>query len=323
MGRVEEAMRRAEEIRAKREGHPVADDASDTAAHITAALSVEEVDWPRLRTIAPSVDPAHTVPSREAIGEAPGVGAAVFKASSSIFERIDVGLLRKTVVDNHIDPISREQYRRLAATLHAAQAESGLKVIMIASALASEGKTLTATNLALTFSESYRRNVLLIDGDLRKPSLHTVFNLRSTPGFSEGLLSSDDRRLPIHRVSSHLTVLTAGRATADPMAALVSERAHRLIGEGRETFDWVIIDTPPIGLLSDASLLASAADGAVLVVKAASTPHDLVQRAIHALGRERVLGVVLNRVTSPVGGVDSKYYGNYYTGRDAGSGGKG
>ncbi len=76
---------------------------------------------------------------------------------------------------------SLEQYRRLAATLHQSQMASGLKVIMIASALSGEGKTLTAANLAMTFSESYQRTVLLIDGDLRKPSLDSVFGSTARP----------------------------------------------------------------------------------------------------------------------------------------------
>jgi capsular exopolysaccharide synthesis family protein len=229
-----------------------------------------------------------------------------------VFERLGTGLSRKTVVDDQIDPLSREQYRRLAATLHAAQAASGFKVVLIASAVAGEGKTLTATNLALTLSESYRRSVLLIDGDLRKPSLHTVFGIEGSRGLAEGLLSPDEAKLPIHHVSPNLTVLPAGRANTDPMAALVSDRARRMIDEARATFDWVIIDTPPVGLLSDASLLAAAADGAVLVVKANSTPYDAVQRAVAALGRDHVIGVVLNRVTRDAAGLDPRYYGRYY-----------
>ena len=78
------------------------------------------------------------------------------------------------------DPASREQYRRLAATLHHAQAEHGLKVVMVASAVPGEGKTLTATNLALTLSESYQRRVLLIDADLRRPSLHDDVQVPNT-----------------------------------------------------------------------------------------------------------------------------------------------
>jgi receptor protein-tyrosine kinase len=195
-------------------------------------------------------------------------------------------------------PASREQYRRLAATLHRTQIATGLKVVMIGSAVAGEGKTLTAANLALTFSGSYRRRVLLIDGDLRRPSVHTMFGIDGTPGLSDGLLTSDDNaKLALRHRSAHLAILPAGRPTSDPMAGLTSERMQRLIDEARATFDWVIIDTPPVGLMTDANLLANMADGTLLVVKAGTTPYEAVQRAADAIGRDHLLGVVLNRAS--------------------------
>jgi capsular exopolysaccharide synthesis family protein len=226
--------------------------------------------------------------------------------------RINATLQHKVVIDRDMDPASREQYRRLAAALHATQVSTGLKVVMTASAVAGEGKSLTSSNLALTFSESYNREVLLIDGDLRRPSLHTVFGLKASPGLSEGLMAVDGRRLSLHRVSQRLSVLTAGEPTSDPMGVLTSERMAHLIEEARQTFDWVLIDTPPIGLLSDASLLSQMVDGALLVVKAGSTPHDLVQRAVSALGRDRILGVVLNRakLMNTAGYQYQSYYAN-------------
>jgi capsular exopolysaccharide synthesis family protein len=187
---------------------------------------------------------------------------------------------------------------------------------MVASAVAGEGKSLTAANLALTLSESYRRNVLLIDADLRRPSLHSIFQVSGAPGLSDGLISVEEPKLPLHRLSSRLTVLPAGRPTSDPIGAITSERMRRLVEEAREVFDWVIIDTPPVGLLTDASLLASMADGVLLVVKAESTPFDLVNRAVDALGRERMLGVVLNRAREQAHQSSYDYY-KYYTPTDA------
>ncbi|MGH9173523.1 MAG: CpsD/CapB family tyrosine-protein kinase, partial [Vicinamibacterales bacterium] len=203
----------------------------------------------------------------------------------------------------------REQYRRLAATLHQAQGASGLKVVMIASAVQREGKTLTATNLALTFSESYQRRVLLIDADLRRPTLHTIFGVDNSSGLSQGLLSPEHHQLPVRDVSPRLAILPAGGPTTDPMAGLTSDRMRRLIEEAREAFDWVIIDTPPVVLLSDANLLGAMVDAAVLVVRAGSTSYDLVNRALAAIGRERVIGVVLN---SANGGGHTKGEDSYY-----------
>jgi protein-tyrosine kinase len=232
----------------------------------------------------------------------------------TLFERLAARLSKKVVVDQTMMPASREQYRRLAAALHQNQAASGLKVVMISSAVASEGKTLTASNLALTFSESYHRSVLLIDGDLRRPSVHTVFGITDELGLSDGLAAPDERPLTLHQVTQRLTVLPGGKPISDPMAGLTSDRMRRLIEEARDAFDWVIIDTPPVGILSDANLLASMVDGAVLVIKAEATPYPLAQRAIDALGRNRILGVVLNRASAPAAAPYS-YYHYYNTGQ--------
>lgn len=231
-------------------------------------------------------------------------------------KQVSAALATKTVVDDSMMPTSREQYRRLAAALHQAQRTSGFKVVMVASAVAGEGKTLTASNLAMTLSESYRRDVLLIDADLRRPSLHSVFQIPGAPGLSDGLVTANEPKLPLHRVSERLAVLPAGQPTSDPIGALTSERMRRLIDEAREVFDWVVIDTPPVGLLTDAALLSSMADGVVLVVKAESTPHDMVNRAVQAIGRERVLGTVLNRAKEQTAGSGYDYY-KYYADTDS------
>ena len=201
-------------------------------------------------------------------------------------ETVDRRLTGKLVADETMPPGCREQYRRLAAVLHHSQAVNGMKVVMIASAVAGEGKTLTATNLALTFSESYQRRVLLIDGDLRRPSVHVVFGIQSVPGLSEGLTAVEPRKLPLHQVSERLTILPAGKPTSDPMSALISDRVKKIIDEARQAFDWVIIDTPPVGLMTDANLVATMTDGAILVVKADSTPvwHGAARHRRHRPG---------------------------------------
>ena len=232
--------------------------------------------------------------------------------------QVNAALATKTVIDHEMMPASREQYRRLAAALHQAQRTTGFKVVMVASAVAGEGKTLTASNLAMTLSESYRRDVLLIDADLRRPSLHLVFQVPGAPGLSDGLITSEDPKLPLHRVSERLAILPAGRPTSDPIGALTSERMRRLIDEAREVFDWVVIDTPPVGLLTDAALLSSMADGVVLVVKAESTPHDMVVRAVNAIGRERVIGTVLNRAKEQPNRTSYDYY-KYYSQAEPGN----
>jgi len=309
MGRVDDALRRArEEAEAAKAVGSVIDRTPDAAVDVP--FPVEQSRPHPVLTASVDAAVAETADSAEESEAADAASASKAGRRQRLMDAVGGQMTSKLVADQTMAPGCREQYRRLAATLHQTQATSGLKVVLIASAVAGEGKTLTASNLALTFSESYKRTVLLIDGDLRRPSLHTVFRIEPTPGLSDGLMSAHHSKLPLHRVSERLSVLTAGRPTSDPMAALISDRMGQLIEEARETFDWVIIDTPPVGIMTDANLLASMADGTLLVVRAGLTHFQDVQRAMAALGRGRLLGVVLNRAT--LGPHEQKYYDYYY-----------
>jgi capsular exopolysaccharide synthesis family protein len=265
---------------------------------------------------AATVTPIHAAPAAAAspvpVGSPAPASAetTIGPPASETFDRIASVYEGKTVMEAEVSAQSREQYRRLAASLHQAQALNGTKVIMVTSALVGEGKTLTASNMALTLSQSYQKQVLLIDADLRRPSLQAVFGVRPGSGLTEGLTAAAEQPVPVHQVSSRLGILQAGRPTSDPIAALTSERMRRLINEARKTFDWIILDTPPVALLTDASLVSEMTDGAIIVVKAGHTPYELVERAVAAIGRDRTLGIVLNHAEIPSHGTG--YYGDYY-----------
>lgn len=202
----------------------------------------------------------------------------------------------KLVVGAAPDPTLVEQYRHLAACLHHAQARTAARTVMIASAVEAEGKTTTAANVALTLSHSYRRRVLLIDADLRRPSTHSLFQLDNSVGLSDVLRTQvAGGRLPVHQVSENLWVLVAGRPERDPMSGLVSDTMKQVLTDAANEFDWVVVDTPPVALLTDANLLAAMIDLALVVVSASTTPYPLVKRAVDAIGPSRILGVVLNR----------------------------
>jgi capsular exopolysaccharide synthesis family protein len=235
--------------------------------------------------------------------------------SKSTLTRFNPALVGKLVGTPGVPSLSMEQYRKVAATLHHLQLERGVKVIMVSSAVPSEGKTLTATNLALTLSESYRRKVLIIDADLRRPTLHQIFDLPNISGLNDGLKADIDRPLPLVQVSQTLTVLTAGRPDPDPMSGLTSSRMKRVIEEAQGFAEWVIVDTPPVGLLPDARLLSNMVDGALLVIRAGRSPFELVRRAVEGLGHDRILGVVFNDVQDVNGRASGYYgYGGYYYG---------
>lgn len=240
-------------------------------------------------------------------------GAPLADSDRLRFREFNRDYVDKLVVSNTVPHALREQYRRLAANLHHAQEEAGIKTLMVTSAVPDEGKTLTATNIALTLSESYRRRVLLIDADLRRPSLDEVFMMPKGYGLNEALTGRADRKVSIIQVSRNLSLLPAGTPDPDPMSTLTSERMRNLIKEASTAFEWVIMDTPPIGILTDAKLLGTMVDGALLVVRAGRTPADLIQRAVDALGKNRILGVVLNRAESRHGSGQDYKYDSYYS----------
>lgn len=217
----------------------------------------------------------------------------------------------KLVVGGSAIPSVVEQYRSLAAALHHAQMQTGARVIMVSSAVEGEGKTLTSANLALTLSHSYQRRVLLIDADLRRPTVHDLFHLDNREGLGDTLRQAlPGGTLPVQQVLPTLWVITAGHPDPDPLGGLVSDTMKLFLADAVEQFDWVVIDTPPVGLLPDAGLLAAMVDTAVLVVSAGTTPYPLVTRAIDAIGRSRILGVVLNRSKQNIAlGYDSYSYG--------------
>jgi capsular exopolysaccharide synthesis family protein len=216
----------------------------------------------------------------------------------------------KIVLSELAPPGSVEQYRRLAATLHHAQAQTGMKIVMVASAMPGEGKTLTATNLALTLSESYRRKVLIIDADLRRPTMHQIFDVPNIAGLNEAL-TAPDMLLPAFELSPRLTLLPAGRPNPDPIGILTSPKMRELVRSAGDGFDWVLVDTPPVGLLTDANLLAGMVDAVIMVVAAGKVSYRILQKSVEALGRERIIGVVLNRAADAPFGHSYQYEGYY------------
>jgi capsular exopolysaccharide synthesis family protein len=227
---------------------------------------------------------------------------------------------RRLVVHSDADPVFVEQYRRLGAALHHAGVQNATRSVMVASAVAAEGKTLVATNLALMLSR-FGKRVLLIDGDLRKPSVHTLLQIENGAGLTD-ILRQPDAPLAATILSPTLSVITGGHDDPDPVALLISEAAGRLLATAREQFDWVVVDTPPIVLFPDAGLLAERVDTCVMVVSAATTASPVAQAAVAAVGASRMLGVVLNRA-EPSEIAAGYGYGRYGVAGDSGGRGFG
>jgi capsular exopolysaccharide synthesis family protein len=195
--------------------------------------------------------------------------------------------------------LAGEAFRSIRALVRHSKKLETARTILVTSAQPQEGKSFTAVNLAVALAEGGDR-VLLIDADLRRSSCHRAFGLEPP---SVGLSSILYRSLPpevalLTTGVTNLTFLPAGPKPPDPGALLSSERAAELLQTLRERYTWVIVDSPPVLAVSDASVLASLADGVLLIVRANSTPIEAVQTArdrLEALGA-RMLGVVLNDV---------------------------
>jgi len=189
------------------------------------------------------------------------------------------------------------EYRRLAATLVQADTDGGALTVMVTSSVPGEGKTLTAANLALTLSRSFGRRVLLVDGDMRRPFLHTLFGTPNRSGFDACLKAG--RVLPevAVAVDDRLTLLTAGTPEADPVGFLSGAALQNFVRDAAARFECVVFDTPPAVLLPDAELLAKVVKTTLLVIHSGKTPSRLAERAVEAIGRDRIAGVVLNQVS--------------------------
>jgi capsular exopolysaccharide synthesis family protein len=208
-----------------------------------------------------------------------------------------------------------ESLRALRTNIQFTDVDNPPQAIVITSPLPGDGKSTIAANLALTMAANGRRTVL-IDGDLRRPMQSTVFNLPSGAGLTDVLAGRAELDDVVHPVgeSGNLMVIAAGSVPPNPSEVLGSESMRRLIEEIREEA-FVIIDAPPVVPVTDAAVLSTATDGAVVVATVGTTTYDVLGKALGNLSkvRGRALGVVLNRV--PRKGMGAAYYGYQYSGK--------
>lgn len=223
----------------------------------------------------------------------------------------DTGAIERLVVSRTAQPLFVEQFRNLVATLRRARRERALKSVIVTSPSPGDGKSHVAINLALTLSESYRRRVLLIDADLRRPTLHRVFRVASTGGLSEALKRTTGAKALTVQITQTLTLLPGGRPEPSPLGGLSSDHMKCIVENGAAQFDWVIVDSSPVGVLADGRVVSETVDAAILVIRAGVTRLPDVEGAVQTLGRERILGIVLNAV-DPSEIQREDYYRRYY-----------
>ena len=214
--------------------------------------------------------------------------------------------------DDHT--IGAEAYRKLRTNLRFLRADRP-RVIAVTSPSPDEGKSVTAANLALAIAQQ-GQEVLIIDGDLRRPVQHEIFGVERGAGLSDalvGLVDPFDAITPFDE-QPNISVMTCGTEAPNPAELLGSDAFSRLLATLLERFDTIVVDTPPVNLVTDAAVIGSVTDGVLLVAEAGRTDRSVLASAVNELRQARgsVLGIVLNRV-SPGGRYGR--YGGYYSGR--------
>jgi capsular exopolysaccharide synthesis family protein len=188
-----------------------------------------------------------------------------------------------------------EEFRTLRTRLNHLQTIQPLHTIVVTSPSPAEGKTFSAVNLALAESHLAESSVMLGDFDLRRPIIHNLFQVGRAPGLSDYLTGQCTFPEALRKVEGmNLYLLPAGSPVKNPLELLNTRHAKALFEELPRCFNWAIFDTPPLLFSADANLLATLADGTILVVKIGSTTFDNVTRAIQSLCENNVLGIVAN-----------------------------
>lgn len=202
-----------------------------------------------------------------------------------------------------------EQYRTLRTQVFHAAERQATQIIVLTSAIAGEGKTSTVLNLAWAIAQSKEKRVLVIDCDLRRPSISAYLGLRDGLGLSEIINEGHDVLAGIVRIAGEsLYVLASNREELQPTELLSRERVGEVLDELRQYFDYILIDAPPVVPFADTRLLANHADAIIMVVRAGMAGHNTIERAIEALPANRILGVVLNGADEIS---EAGYYGYY------------
>ena len=204
--------------------------------------------------------------------------------------------------------IDAEAYRSLRSNIEYSSFDDEYRAIVVTSSVPGEGKSTTSGNLALSLAQSGNK-VLLVDCDMRKPSIHKKFKISNISGTAELLLRKESFEDVANCYNENLTIITAGKIPPNPSEMLSSRAMAAFIKEMKNEFKYIILDTPPLQAVTDAQVLSTKSDGVLLVVRAGSTKRDAVLNSVDLIKKVKgkVIGTVLN-------GVENKKNSYYYYG---------
>jgi exopolysaccharide/PEP-CTERM locus tyrosine autokinase len=228
-------------------------------------------------------------------------------------------------IDNNLVALSNtqsfenEQFKILRTKILFPPSGKSPRTILVTSSLPDEGKSFVAANLAISIAQSIQEYVLLIDCDIRRPSIHTKFGFGVVPGLSEHLANSASlSSLLLKTEVNKLSILPGGIPPHNPSELLSSQRMSKLLEEVKERYGdrYIVIDSPPPKLTAETSAISRQVDGILLVVEYGSTPRQMVSELIEIMGKEKILGIIMNkldmRFSSYYGMGNYKSYGKYY-----------
>ncbi|MED3573035.1 CpsD/CapB family tyrosine-protein kinase [Cytobacillus praedii] len=200
----------------------------------------------------------------------------------------------------HMNPMLpiTEQYRQIRTSIQFSSVDKTIKSIVLASAQSGEGKSTTASNLAIVLAQQGNQ-VLLVDADLRKPSIHYAFRVSNIEGLTNVLTKEVELDRAIKQTTiNNLSLLTSGSKPPNPSEILSSNSMEILMGKLKEMFDFVIYDTPPVLAVTDSQVLANKCDGVILVVASGKTTKELALKSLEVLkqARAHILGAVVNGI---------------------------
>jgi len=220
-----------------------------------------------------------------------------------------VGEQSRIITLSDSDALGSEKFRLLRARLRNMRERRSLQKLVITSAVPNEGKSFVAMNLAVCLAKQADEKVLLLEGDLRKPTIGEQLAIRDLPGIGEWASGDGAPSKFLYRFDGlQLWVLPAGSAPENPVTILQSSRFLDLYRQLSICFDWIIIDAPPLLPMADVSFWSRHADGLLLVVRQGKTPKMVLQKGLETLDNPKLVGVVLNDAHD----VNNSYYHRYY-----------
>jgi capsular exopolysaccharide synthesis family protein len=205
--------------------------------------------------------------------------------------------------------LAAEKFRYLGVRLRQLQQNRPLKKILITSTIPEEGKSMVAANLACALAQRTQQKTLLMDGDLRRPSVGKLFGLGKIPGITEWLQGEGGAMTTIYHLDEPgLWVLPCGTIPRNPLELMQSGRLSSMMQQLTAWFDWIVIDSPPVLPLADTSIWMRQADGILLVARQGATEKDQLKRGVEAIDQKKLLGAILN---SSENAAQSNYYYQY------------